>query len=170
VATGGDRLDTLLEEGYRLEGSGWKAREGTAIQSRPETRAFYGEVARWAAEQGSLRLSFLRLDGRAIAFHFNVEANDVQYHLKGGYDTDYERFSPGRLLHYLLLERCFDGGLRRYDFLGGEEPYKLQFATGTRVLARLQAFAPSAAGRLERAAHVYVRPLARRLLARVGRT
>src|SRR5207247_10269646 len=66
VVDGSERLDELLEEGFRVEASGWKSRAGTAIASRPDTRRFYTDVARWASDRGWLRLAFLRLGGRAL--------------------------------------------------------------------------------------------------------
>ena len=164
VASGETRLDALLEEGFGIEGSGWKAARGTAIASRRETRRFYADVARWAAERGWLRLAFLRLDGRAIAFHYNLDAQGVEYHLKGGYDPAFARFSPAKVLHYSLLERAFTADCRRYDFLDGHESYKHQFANAVRELHMFEAFAPSLSGRLDRAVWMKGRPLGKRAL------
>ena len=129
---GSEQLDALLREGFAVEASGWKGADGTAINSRPETLAFYSEAARWAAEHGFLQLAFLRLDGTAIGFHLNLVADGAHYHVKGGYDPGYQQFSPGKVLHRLLLEQAFGAGLRRYDFLGSDEPYKLQWANDAR--------------------------------------
>ncbi|HKP88939.1 MAG TPA: GNAT family N-acetyltransferase, partial [Thermoleophilaceae bacterium] len=41
-----------------------------------------------AAEQGWLRLAFLRLDGRAIAFDMCLEHGGAFYVLKGGFDPE----------------------------------------------------------------------------------
>ena len=73
VRDGAEDLEPLLEEGFKVEESGWKGEQGTAINSEPETRRFYQEVAAWAASRGALRLGFLRLDGKALAFDFAVE-------------------------------------------------------------------------------------------------
>src|SRR5439155_10777058 len=82
---GGDGLEDLLSEGFRLEGSGWKERAGTAILSDPTVEGFYRAVARWASQRGWLRLAFLRLDGRAIAFDICLEQGGAVYVLKGGF-------------------------------------------------------------------------------------
>ena len=169
VSRGEERLDELLDEGFAVEGSGWKNERGTAIVSGEETRHFYRDVARWAASRQLLRLCFLRLDGRAIAFHYNVEDRGRVYHLKGGYDPACERFSPGKVLHYALVERAFASRATRYDFLGANEPYKLQFANASRDVARLEAFAPSLAGGVERAVIAYGRPAVKRVLALLPR-
>lgn len=169
VCRGDERLNDLLEEAFAVEGSGWKSAEGTAIVSRAETRRFYSEIAHWAARRNALRLSFLRVDGRAIACHLNVADAEVEYHLKGGYDPREAAFSPAKVLHYALVEQAFASSTTRYEFLGSDEPYKLQFANGQRELVRLEAFAPSVAGIAERAFFAYGRPVAKRMLARVGR-
>lgn len=164
VNDGTERIDDLLREGFAVEAAGWKGAQGTAISSRPETLAYYTDAARWAASRGFLQLAFLRLDGAAIGFHLNVVADGVHSHVKGGYDEAFQHFSPGKVLHRLLLERAFAAGLRRYDFLGSDEPYKLQWANDARELVRIQAFRNSPAGLVERAGYVYARPVAKRAI------
>jgi CelD/BcsL family acetyltransferase involved in cellulose biosynthesis len=160
VADGREDLDALLAEGLRIEPSGWKTR--TAIQARPQTARFYGDVARWAADRGYLRLAFLRLDGRAIAFQLALEADGVYYALKGGYDPAFRRSSPGVLLIHKTLARAFATGLTRYELLGSAEPYKLAFATSSSRLLAFDAFAATPAGAVDRIALVYGFPILRR--------
>jgi CelD/BcsL family acetyltransferase involved in cellulose biosynthesis len=159
-------LDSLLTEGFAIESSGWKGSRGTAIAARPETNRFYREIAAWAAGKGSLRLAFLRLDGRALAFELSIEENGVYYALKSGFDPAYRAFSPGKLLIHWTLERAFALGLDRYE-LAGVESYKLAWANTSRDLTLFQAFAPSPAGLIDWAAFRYGRPVARRTLATV---
>jgi CelD/BcsL family acetyltransferase involved in cellulose biosynthesis len=171
VTDGTTRLDDLLEEGFRVEASGWKAAQRTAIVSRPETRRFFTEVARWAAARGWLRLAFLRLDGRPLAFQFGLEEGGAYYFVKGGYDTDYHRYAPGKLLVEEMLERAFSSGLERFEFLGQPESWKLEWTDETRVLVIVDAFAPSLQGRADLAAHSLhrsLRRLGRRAKARLA--
>lgn len=163
VATGRERLDELLAEGFRVEPSGWKARESTAIASRDDTRQFYSEVACWAARSGFLRLAFLRLDGRAIAFQYGLEHDGVYYTLKGGYDVEYGRFSPGKLLDGMMLERAFCLGMRLYEFLGEENQYTLRWTSTCRERQVVQAFARSASGSAEWIVVAHGRPIVKRL-------
>ena len=166
---GRDRLDALLEEGFRIEGSGWKDARGTAISSSSQTRAFYTSVARWASSRGWLRLIFLRVGTRPVAFELAFEANGVLYDLKGGYDPEYGRYSPGKLLLEAILKYGFDTGLTRYEFLGAETPWKRQWTDEVKDLRLLQAFAPSGTGRVDWAAFAYGRRAAKRALALMGR-
>lgn len=165
VRDGREDLAELLEEGFRVEAAGWKGSRGTAIASDPATRRFYEAVADWAAGRGWLRLAFLRLDERAIAFDFCVEAGGVHYLLKTGYDPDFRTYAPGTLIRHEMIARAFASPVASYEFLGADEPWKLEWARDFRELSLLQAFAPSPSGRLDRAAWVYGRPLAKRALA-----
>jgi CelD/BcsL family acetyltransferase involved in cellulose biosynthesis len=169
VVDGGERLPELLDEGFAVEAAGWKSERNSAIRSRPETLAFYRAVAQWASQGGLLKLAFLRLDGRAFAFDFGIEADGVHYLLKTGFDPSYGKFAPGMILRYEMVARAFSTGLRRYEFLGDDEPWKLQWTQTTRQRTEFQAFAPTARGRVEWAAFAWGRPLVKRLLAAAGR-
>jgi CelD/BcsL family acetyltransferase involved in cellulose biosynthesis len=174
VENGSRRLPESLAECLRIEALSWKGAGRTAIASRPETRRFYGEVARWGLSAGLLRLVFLRLDGRAIAFQLALEDGVAYYPLKGGYDPAYARGSPGILVLHATVAHAFAQGLERYELLGGAEAYKLGWASDRRELKLLQAFAPGVAGGLDWTVYARGRPLAKglgldRALGRVGR-
>ena len=169
VDDGSTRLDELLAEAFAVEGSGWKSERRTAILSHPETLRFYTDVARWAAARGSLRLLFLRFDGRPIACQLALEEAGVSYLVKVGYDPDYRSSGPGVMLQRESLERAFRIGLRRYEFLGDEEPTKRRWTATIRERVLVQAFAPTITGRAEWAAFAYGRPAAKRALAPLRR-
>jgi CelD/BcsL family acetyltransferase involved in cellulose biosynthesis len=169
VEDGRSGVDGLLDEGFAVEQSGWKGGRGTAIGSQPATRRFYRDVARWAAGCGWLRLGFLRLDGRAIAFDFAIEHDRVHYLLKTGYDPAFRRYAPGMLIRQEMLRRAFASPpVERYEFLGHDDPWKLEWADETANQVDLQAFARSPAGIVERAAFAWGRPALLRLRRRAG--
>jgi CelD/BcsL family acetyltransferase involved in cellulose biosynthesis len=169
VEDGGDRLEALLAEGLRVETSGWKERRRTAINSREDTRRFYASLAAWAAGNGWLRLAFLRLGGRPLAFDFCLEHADVHYLLKTGYDPAFRASAPGKLLRQEMIARAFRNGLTCYEFLGADEPWKLEWTRTTRDRDRVQAFRRSPVGLLGWSAYAYGRPLAKEILRRTGR-
>jgi len=141
-------LAARLEEAFAVEATGWKGTAGTAVASDPGVAGFYRSMAAWAAERGWLRLAFLRLDGRPLAFDLALEAGGRHFLLKTGYDPAYTSLSPGLLLRLHMLERAFASGLRSYEFCGAAEPWKLEWAPATRRVLAIEAFAPTAGGRL----------------------
>jgi CelD/BcsL family acetyltransferase involved in cellulose biosynthesis len=170
TCAGPSELESLLSDGLRLESSGWKREQGTAITSSPQTLAFYEAIARWCTDRGWLRMAFLRLDGRAIAFDLCLEKARVMYVLKGGYDPDYRRFGPGALLTLASLRHAFRHQLESYELLGDDAPYKLEWTQTVRERVRFQAFSQSLAGRLDHMAWSHGRPAVHRLRAAIGST
>jgi CelD/BcsL family acetyltransferase involved in cellulose biosynthesis len=140
-------LDAALDEAFGIEASGWKGRGGTAISDRPADERFNRALARWADGRGWFRLWFLRLDGRAIAFRFGVEAFGVYSSLKIGYLEEYGAQSPGKVLEAAVIEELHRGECRRFEYAGELSDHKARWATGTRELLELSAFPPTVAGR-----------------------
>ena len=140
IARPPEDLERELADGFRVEASGWKAEAGTAIVSRPETEAFYREVAERFAGRGELRLSRIDLDGRTAAFDLCIEHGGRLFLLKTGFDEDFRRLAPGLVMRLAVIERCFEQGLRSHELLGGESEWKAKFATTTRPHVTLYAY------------------------------
>lgn len=149
VYDGTENLEGLLQEGFRVEGSGWKGERGTSINSQVATRSFYTEVARWASERGWLRLAFLRLDDTALAFDYSLERNGTHYLVKTGYEQGFRKFAPGMVMRHMMLARAFERGLETYDFLGEDYPWKREWSAAQQERMNLELFAPSLRGRLD---------------------
>jgi CelD/BcsL family acetyltransferase involved in cellulose biosynthesis len=163
VTDGTTNLAGLLEEGFRVESLSWKGAQGTAIASDTRTRTFYDAVARWAAARGWLRLAFLRLDGLAIAFQFDLEVGRTYYSLKIGYDPAFDRYSPGKLLAHAMVARAVSTGLATYELLGLDEPWKQRWTSTFREYVGFEAYAKSPAGAASWAVATHGRRLARRI-------
>lgn len=129
----GDRLIDRLREGFEIEAMAWKGSAGTAIRENEIWAEFYRELARTTAERGWLRLYFLRLDDRPIAFYYTVLYDRKLYYLKLGYDPAYARYSPGILLHQEILESLFQEKVTELDFLGPMMEWKREWAKGERA-------------------------------------
>jgi CelD/BcsL family acetyltransferase involved in cellulose biosynthesis len=161
VMDGRDGLGPL-EEGLRLEASGWKGQQGTAVLNSPATASFYRRIADWAAGEGLLRLVSLRLEGRAIAFDMAVEHAGRHYLLKTGYDEAYRSVAPGKVLRLSIIEHCAARGLTRYEFLGDAQPWKADWTDLLRDRFQVLGFAAGAAGAVPRVLHSVVLPTARK--------
>ncbi len=97
-----------ISEFLELEASGWKGREGSALESQLDTRAMFRETMLGAANAGKIELLTLRLDGKPIAMLVNFITPPGAFSFKTAYDEEYYRFSPGVLLqleNLALLER-----------------------------------------------------------------
>src|SRR5258708_4590427 len=163
--TGGPDLDARLEEGLALERSGWKGQRGTAIAQDRATHGFYSELARAASYAGELSMYFLRLDGRAIAFHYGLVKDNRYFLLKPAYAEDLSECSPGQLLVEEALQDCIAPGLEELDFLGPDMPWKRDWTQLTRVHHWLFVFRDHALGRALRRAKFDWLPALKRTLS-----
>jgi Acetyltransferase (GNAT) domain len=153
ISDGRQRLTALVDEGFALEASGWKGRAGTAIRSRPAVHAFYRDFASLAAELGILRLLFLRLDGRPIAFQLAIEDQHVMSSLKTAFDEQYRACSPGVLINRAAIQYCFaHPDIQRFDFHGEAEKAKLEWTDSTDTQIRAEIFSTGVPASVERSA------------------
>jgi CelD/BcsL family acetyltransferase involved in cellulose biosynthesis len=166
IEDGSERLAELLDEGFALEAAAWKGEAGTAIVSDPATLRLYREGAEWASRRGILRLAFLRLDGRPLAFDYCLEEGRVHYLLKIGYDPAFRKYGPGVIMRHDMLHRAFAAGLERYEFLGVDMPFKLEWTQAVWEQPWLRAFAPSLPGAVDRLQFTRLRPRMKRIVGR----
>jgi CelD/BcsL family acetyltransferase involved in cellulose biosynthesis len=132
VVSTGEEIVHSLESGLDIEAKAWKGRSGTAIRCHPDLLAFYRKIAVRAAERGWLRLNFLTVNGRKIAFDYSLVYKNKLYVLKPGYDPEFAPLSPYNILCYMKLQAAFERGLSEYDFLGMKDDWKLNWTRTTR--------------------------------------
>jgi len=162
-------LEHELEDGFAVEQSGWKGQRGTAILSNEKTALFYRSIAQEFYEREMLRFSSIVLDGRLAAFDLSLLAYNRLYPLKTAYDESFARLSPGLVLHYAVIERCFELSLDTLELLGDDADWKRRFATGERPYCTFRAYrrrpVPAARFVYRRA----IRPLLKRVRNRLPR-
>lgn len=117
-------LSCLLEEVYRIEGSGWKGRAGSALMANESIRGFIARFSELACKKGSLRVCFLCVQGIAIATILGIEQEGRFWVLKIGYDEQWARCSPGIQITMETIRYAFEKRLEAYEFLGSEEPWQ----------------------------------------------
>lgn len=127
-----------LEDAFAISEETWQHHNGTGIGSTPALRRFYEGVA--AALPDELQLAVLDVEGRPVAFELNLVSAGTAYNLKVGYREGDAALSPGTVLRRHVLDRCVSDGLYEFDFLGAEEPYKLHWATGSRLHGHIALF------------------------------
>jgi len=162
--TGGAQLRERLEEGFALERSGWKGKEGTAILQDKSTHGFYTELARTAAARDYLSLFFLRLNGKPIAFHYGLTYGGVYYMPKLGYDESVKKCSPGLVLVDEVVKDCLARGVKGYDFLGPEVEWKMKWSSQVRPHHWLYIFRDSSFGQALQKAKFTLIPTAKHVL------
>jgi CelD/BcsL family acetyltransferase involved in cellulose biosynthesis len=88
-------LARWADEFLRLEASGWKAEQGSALACREDDRRFVAAVFPEAFRRGRLIITGLDLDGRPLARHCMIAAGEGAFTFKIAYDEAYASCSPG---------------------------------------------------------------------------
>ncbi|HEV8401591.1 MAG TPA: GNAT family N-acetyltransferase, partial [Candidatus Limnocylindrales bacterium] len=88
-------------------------------------------------DDGPLRLTFLSVGGRRIAAGVHFETPDAFLFYNMGVDPAARDLSPGVLLIGAMVERALAAGVRRLDFLRGDEPYKYEYGAVDEPIQRL---------------------------------
>jgi CelD/BcsL family acetyltransferase involved in cellulose biosynthesis len=144
----GPALGPALDACFELEARGWKGQRGNPILSEPGARLFYKLLAARAAARGELALYLLKLDGRVVAFEYDLRRAGRIDCLKIGYDEALARYSPGTVLRMSILRRSIERGEASSYHLGPASPWKDRWGGQRERIGTLCVFADRARARL----------------------
>jgi CelD/BcsL family acetyltransferase involved in cellulose biosynthesis len=111
----------------------WAALGGSQGIRGPWVEAFHRDAAWFLAERGSLRLFLLELGGRPVAAVYGMVHLGAFLFYQSGADPEFAGRSVGLVLLAESIRAALEEGLGRYEFLHGEEPYKLEWADSMRT-------------------------------------
>jgi CelD/BcsL family acetyltransferase involved in cellulose biosynthesis len=123
-------MDILLD----LKSAWAKTRETGDGIARPDVQNLMRRLAIESLHDGSLHLSSLKCGDHTIAINLGFIRRGSFYYYLPAYDAAFAKMSPGRVHLMMLISSAIDRGLRRFDFLRGEDPYKVQFGKPARTL------------------------------------
>lgn len=95
---GGDNVAGWVRKFLLLEARGWKGARGTAMNERPNERAYFESICLGAHAEGNLHCSELMLDGKPLAMLASFRAGRGVYTFKIAFDERHSKYSPGALL------------------------------------------------------------------------
>jgi len=152
VARTPEELSAALEHAFTLHNLRWSGRPDGSGFATEQGMRFHREAIVALAELDVPRIITLELDGRPIAFHYYFSLCGRMYVHRLAFDPALSRLSPGAVTTLEALRVASGEGLRRVEFLGGDERYKLELADGVEPLFQGLGMAATAAGRVAVAA------------------
>lgn len=93
----------------------------------PQRERFFIALAEEFSRKGWLELGELSFNSSAIAYLLSFNYNGTLYLYNAVYDNRYARLSPGIMAITLCLENAIGRGIKRFEFLRGNEAYKYRF-------------------------------------------
>jgi hypothetical protein len=134
------RLDVVAE----IEAASWKGRQE---QMRLQPGAGQDILRRAFLELGDqiqLWLAFMR--GKPVAYQVDFLCGDRLWLYQCGYDEIHRRARAGSVLAYIATEEAWLRGVREYDYMAGDEAYKLDRTTELRPIYNLAGHRRTARG------------------------
>jgi CelD/BcsL family acetyltransferase involved in cellulose biosynthesis len=128
VARTPEELAVALDEAFTLHDLRWRGRPDGSGFSTPEGQRFNHAAIQALAPLDVPRIVTLRLDGRAVAFHYYLAFEGRIYVNRIAFDPEFARFSPGVINTLDALETAAAEGATTVEFLGGAERYKVELA------------------------------------------
>ena len=89
-----------------------------------DIEGFNNEISKHALLSGNLRLYSLSVEDTIIAVLYCFLYKDKILFYQSGYDSEWKKYSPGRLLMAYAIENSISEKVREFDFLRGNEEYK----------------------------------------------
>jgi CelD/BcsL family acetyltransferase involved in cellulose biosynthesis len=132
VATAVGEAGPAMEDFLRLHRLRWAAEGGSYGIPPGAPEAFHRLLAPRLAARGWLRLYRLFVGDAAIAGVYGIELGRRFYYYQSGYDPAWSARSPGLVLVGRTVADAYARGLGDYDFLRGEEAYKLDWSSDRR--------------------------------------
>ncbi|MFW5713585.1 MAG: GNAT family N-acetyltransferase [Brevefilum sp.] len=95
------------------------------------------KTARTAFEAGWLQMAFFTLDGSKAAANMSFNYNKRLWLYNSGWDWEFRDYSPGWILIAYLIRWANENGIKEFDFMRGDEPYKYKFGGVDRHIYRV---------------------------------
>ena len=140
-------VEARYEELLGIERGSWKHEHGTAISAMPHQAGFYRDLSVAAREAGMLHLSFLRLDGVAVAYNLGILAGGRYYYLKTSYLQQYREQGVATIGRARLIRELIGRGIRDFDFPAEPYEWERQWTDEARWHRSLQLFNRGLRGR-----------------------
>jgi CelD/BcsL family acetyltransferase involved in cellulose biosynthesis len=118
-----DQVQEGLDAFFETHKKRWRKRGlPGAFMGRAER--FHREWAEVARQRGWLWLSLLHHEDKIVGTIYAMRFGNACYYYQAGFDPEASAISPGSLLVGYTIRKAINEGLKTFDFLRGDEPYK----------------------------------------------
>lgn len=133
-----DQISDYFDQLVRLHRARRQTLGDEGVFDHPAIHAFHETAIGELLADDQLQLMLLELDGRPVAAEYVLKSGDTCFAYQSGFDVTASQHSPGNLAQTQLIRQAIDAGLRCYDFLRGDEPYKANWGAVARPAIRLR--------------------------------
>jgi len=125
-------IEEAMDEFYKLHQKRWETQDMPGVFAEKTLRDFHYDVARHFFKKEWLSLYVLTADNLPIAAIYSFDYKQKKYEYLTGFDPEYSKYGVANLLRMHAVEECIDKGLKEYDLMRGDEPYKISWDAKSR--------------------------------------
>ena len=115
----------FFEKMVVLHAAYWQGRGKPGAFASPFAKAFHHQIIASQTGPGTAQLLELSAGAQVLGYLYNFEYGERVYSYQSGFSYHEDnRHRPGLLAHALAIEQARQRGMRVYDFLAGDAPYK----------------------------------------------
>lgn len=137
AVAGAATLPEFLEDLFRLHTARWSRSGEAGVLADERTRSFHKLCAPALLASGILKLYRLRIQEHTVAVLYSLWDRETIYCYLQGFDPGYSFLSPGTSLIFEVLKEALRRGMRRFDFLRGQERYKRHWRAQSESTCRI---------------------------------
>lgn len=117
---------------------------GTSIFSSKKNKNFFKSLIYLEDLPWNIHLAGIKVNNEFITASLSIVKDDIFYYWIPSLIPGIVKGSIGNYHIYLLLEKCYDKGIYKFDFMGGNEQYKMKWTdksyTNYQIVAYNSAF------------------------------
>jgi CelD/BcsL family acetyltransferase involved in cellulose biosynthesis len=144
----GEDLELFLTVLFDLHQRRWRDAGRPGAFASLERQQFYRLIASAFLKRGWLDFWMLELNSVPAAAQFCCHYGDTVYLLQEGFSPDYTKDRVGYALRAKILKHYLEAGVKKYDFMGGSDPYKQKFGAQAGSYWNIQFARPRSRGAL----------------------
>jgi CelD/BcsL family acetyltransferase involved in cellulose biosynthesis len=122
-------LADFLQDLFRLHTERWSKLGAPGVLSDERIQFFHSDLAPRLLDCGCLRIYRLVSSGRTLAVIEAFFEAETAFCYMQGFDPEFSYLSPGTQLMFAIMNEAVRAGVRKFDFLRGQESYKAHWHT-----------------------------------------
>ena len=144
----GHSLETELDIFFSMHQQRWSSNEGKTLFQNPDNREFFSKITAQFDKNGLLAFTKLLVGKEVVAMHLGFKFNNCFYYYIPAFNQRFAKYSPGRIMVVELMKDIFEKNFKVFDFLAGDEEYKLAFSNEVVKFSKVEIFNHNVKGRL----------------------
>jgi len=135
-----DNFDKHWDIFLQLHSERIAAKRDESLMQDKVYKDFYKNFCFRHFKGNTLKLACLEVGGKICAMLLGIEKYNTFYYLNSGFSSVLNKYSPGMVLPLLCIEYACAKGLKKFNFLGGDDKYKNDLGAKAHVTKRITLF------------------------------